>query len=99
MIQMTTSVFPPSRITSFIDCTNCDSNVALGESYYTLIDLTNERYQFTVPVSWSVDSNTVQQYRCRILLRWLSETSFGVFITGQQRSVSVTGMCTSVRID
>ena len=63
---MTTSVVPPSRATSFIDCTNCDSSVTLGESYYTLIDLTNARYQFTVPVSWSVDSNTVQQYRCRI---------------------------------
>ena len=66
MIQMTTSVFPPSRLASFIDCTNCNGSVTLGKSYYTLIDLTNERYQFTVPVSWNVNSNTVQQFTCRI---------------------------------
>ena len=88
---MTTSVFPPTRSASFIDCPNCDSNVTLGESYYTLIDLTNERYQFTVPVSWSVDSNTVQQYRCRIRYGGLSEAGYGTFITAQQTSVSVTG--------
>ena len=88
MIQMTTSVFPPSRLASFIDCTNCDSSVTLGESYYTLIDLTNERYQFTVPVSWSVDSNTVQQYRCRIRYGGLHEKGFGDFITAQQKSVT-----------
>ena len=101
MIQMTTSVIPPSRLASFIHCTNCDSNVTLGESYYTLIDLTNEIYQFTVPVSWSVDSNTVQQYRCRIRHGGLSETGLGVFIMNQQKSVSVTGIYIyiSVRID
>ena len=91
MIQMTTSVFPPSRLSSFLDCINCDGSVTLGESYYTLIDLTNERYQFTVPVSWSVDSNTVQQYRCRIRHGGLNENGVGHFITEQQRSVSVTG--------
>ena len=89
---MTTSVFPPSRLASFLDCTNCDSSVTLGESYYTLIDLTNERYKFTVPVSWSVFSNTVQQYRCRIHHGGLSETGFGNYIKSQQRSVSVTGI-------
>ena len=92
MIQMTTSVFPPSRLASFIDCTNCHSSVTLGESYYTLINLTNERYQFTVPVSWSVDSNTVQQYRCRIRFGGLSEYDYGEFFYDQQRSVSVTGI-------
>ena len=90
MIQMTTSVFPPSRLASFIDCPNC--SVSLGESYYTLIDLTNERYQFTVPVSWSADNNTVQQFRCRIRLGGLSETGLGIIILGQDRSVSVTGI-------
>ena len=89
---MTTSVIPPSRLASFIKCTNCDSSVTLGESYYTLIDITNERYQFTVPVSWSVDSNTVQQYSCRIRLGGLSETGAGASITGQQGSVSVAGI-------
>ena len=92
MIQMNTSVIPPSRLSSFIDCTNCDSSVTLGESYYTLIDLTNERYQFTVPVSWSVDSNTVQQYRCRIRHGGLTDSGSGAFILGQQRSVTVTGI-------
>ena len=96
---MTTSVFPPSRLASFIDCTNCDSSVTFGESYYTLIDLTNERYHFTVPVSWSVDSNTVQEYRCRIRYGGLNEGAIGEFISAQQRSVSVTGKYTNeVRI-
>ena len=90
---MTTSVFPPSRLASFIDCTNCDSNVTLGESYYTLIDLTKEKYQFTVPVSWSVDSNsTVQQYRCRIRHGGLSDGGSGEFIMDQQGSVLVAGI-------
>ena len=85
-------MFPPSRLASFIDCPNCDSSVTLGESYYTLIDLTNERYQFTVPVSWSVDSNTVQQYRCRIRFGGVSESGNGAFIIDQQKSVSITGI-------
>ena len=92
MIQITTSVFPPSRLTSFIDCTNCAGSVTLGKSYYTLINLTNETYQFAVPVNWSVDSNTVQQYRCRIRHGGLSESGSGVFITDEQRSVFVTGI-------
>ncbi len=92
MIQMNTSVFPPSRLESFIDCTNCDSSVKLEESYYTLIDLTNEIYQFTVPVNWSVDSNTVQQFRCRIRYGGLDENGGGAFIPAQQRTVSVTGI-------
>ena len=92
MIQMTTSVFPPSRLASFIDCPNCDSSVTLGESYYTLIDLTNERYQFTVPVNWSVDSTTVQQYRCRIRFGGLREDGVGEFINYQQNLISITGI-------
>ena len=89
-------MFPPSRLTSFIDCPNCTSNVTLEESYFTLINLTNERYQFTVPVSWSVDSNTVQQYRCRIRFGGLHEIGSGVFIDDQERSVyhAVTGIYT-----
>ena len=90
---MNTSVFPPSRLASFIDCPNCTSSVTLGESYYTLIDTTNERYQFTVPVNWSVDGNTtVQQYRCRIRHGGISEVGSGYFIEDQQGSVSVTGI-------
>ena len=90
---MNTSVFPPSRLASFIDCPNCTSSVTLGESFYTLIDITNERYQFTVPVNWSVDgNNTVQQYRCRIRHGGISDTGSGEFIIDQQGSVSVTGI-------
>ena len=88
MIQITTSVIPPSRLASFIDCSNCDSNVTLGESYYTLIGLTNEAYKFTVPVSWSVDSNTVQQYKCRIRFGGLHEKGYGDFLSSQQTSVA-----------
>ncbi len=91
MIQMTTSVFPPSRLASFIDCPPCDSSVTLlGESYYTLINLTKEAYQFTVPVSWSGDGNFVQQYWCRIQYGGLSETGSTDFIETHERSVSVT---------
>ena len=91
MIQMNTSVVPPSRLASFIDCPLCDS-VALGESYYTLIDLINERYQFTVPVSWSVDSvDTIQQYRCAIRFGGLSDEGSGMYVTSQQTKVTIAG--------
>ena len=92
MIRMVTSVFPPSRLTSFIDCLNCDSSVTLEESYYTLIDLANETYQFTVPVSWSVNSNYVQEYRCRVSIGGVAEIGGGGFISSKDRSVSVAGM-------
>ena len=98
MIQMTTSVIPPSRLASFINCTNCISSVTFGESYYTLIDFTNERYQFIVPVSWSVDSNTVQQYRCKIRYGGLSEDGSGTFITSQNILVSVKGIIYTIII-
>ena len=94
MIQMTTSVFPPSRLASFIDCTSgCDSSVTLGESYYTLISLTNEQYQFTVPVNWS-DVNTVlqQQFRCRVRHGGIGETGDGQIIDQQDTTVTVTGI-------
>ena len=91
MIQMTTSPFPPSRLASFIDCTSgCDSSVTLGESYYTLISLTNEQYQFTVPVNWS-DVNTVlqQQFRCRVRHGGIKEHGT---IYEQDTTVNVTGI-------
>ena len=94
MIQMNTSVFPPSRLASFIDCTSgCDSSVTLGESYYTLISLANEQYQFTVPVNWS-DVNTVlqQQFRCRVRHGGISDFGGGVIIDEQDRTVNVTGI-------
>ena len=62
---MNTSGVPPIRLISNIDCTsNCDGTT-FGESYYTLIDLTEERYQYSRPVTWSPDtSETNPQYNC-----------------------------------
>ena len=62
---MVTSEVPPNRLISNIDCTsNCDGTT-FGESYYELIDLTEERYQYSRPVTWSPDtSDTNPQYRC-----------------------------------
>ena len=63
---MITSGVPPIRLLSNIDCTsNCDGTT-FGESYYTLTDLTEERYQYSRPVTWSQDaaSNTNLQYKC-----------------------------------
>ena len=70
IVQMNTSGVPPIRLTSYIDCTsNCDSTT-FGESYYTLIDLTEERYQYSRPVTWSPDACTSDpnpQYSCRAI--------------------------------
>ena len=62
---MVTSGVPPIRLLSNIDCTsNCDG-LTFGESYYTLIDLTEERYQYSRPVTWIPDtSDTNPQYNC-----------------------------------
>ena len=50
-VQMNTSGVPPIRLLSNIDCTsNCDGTT-FGESYYTLIDFTEERYQYSRPVT------------------------------------------------
>ena len=93
MIQMTTSPFPPSRLASFIDCTSgCDSSVTLGESYYTLISLTNEQYQFTVPVNWSVNTVLQEQFRCRVRHGGIVESGNGEIIDEVDRTVTVTGI-------
>ena len=65
---MITSGVPPIRLLSNIDCTsNCDGTT-FEESYYTLIDLTEERYQYSRPVTWSPDYtsnyNINPQYNC-----------------------------------
>ena len=63
---MVTSGVPPIRLLSNIDCTSNCKGATFGESYYTLIDLTEERYQYSRPVTWSPDaaSNTNLQYKC-----------------------------------
>ena len=64
-VQMVTSGVPPIRLTSVIDCTNNCDGATFGESYYTLVDLTEERYQYSRPVTWSPDtSETNPQYSC-----------------------------------
>ena len=63
---MITSGVPPIRITSNIECTSNCTGTTFGDSYYTLIDLTEERYQYSRPVTWSPDtSNTNPQFSCR----------------------------------
>ena len=65
---MITSGVPPLRLRSIIECTsNCD-DTTFGESYYTLIDLAEERYQYSRPVTWSPDTNSINpQYSCRAI--------------------------------
>ncbi len=76
MIQMVTSVVPPSRAASFIRCDgDCPNGLKLHESYYTLINTADESYQFTVPVTWSTDSNDIEHsYRCNIRFGGISKT-------------------------
>ena len=64
-VQMVTSGIPPIRLLSNIDCTSNCNSTTFGESYYTLIDLNEERYQYSRPVTWSPDiSDPNPQYRC-----------------------------------
>ena len=81
IVQMMTSGVPPIRLTSYIDCTSNCNSTTFGKSYYTLIDLAEERYQYSRPVTWSPDisdpnSNTNPQYRCSAVF------STGTFSTG-----------------
>ena len=64
LVQMNTSVIPFSRISSLINCSDGDG-ITCGQSYYTLIDLDEERYQMTVPVTWSTVSTNIEHlYSC-----------------------------------
>ena len=87
---MVTSGVPPIRLTSNINCTsNCDGTT-FGESYYTLIDLNEERYQYSRPVTWSPDagSNTILHYECRAI--------FGFGYGGSATSLVNTTLTTSI---
>ena len=65
MVQMVTSGVPPIRLLSNINCTSNCNGATFGESYYTLIDLTKERYQYSRPVTWSPDtSDPNPHYNC-----------------------------------
>ena len=93
IVQMNTSGVPPIRLTSYIDCTsNCDSTT-FGESYYTLIDLTEERYQYSRPVTWSPDACTSDpnpQYNCSAIF------STGKFVGGGGGTSLNTTLNTSI---
>ena len=89
---MVTSGVPPIRLLSNIDCTsNCDG-LTFGESYYTLIDLTEERYQYSRPVTWSPDtSDPNPQYNCRAVF------STGTFSDGGGSTFLNTTLTTSIK--
>ena len=94
LVQMTTSVIPFSRISSLINCTDGDG-ITCGQSYYTLIDLDEERYQMTVPVTWSTDSttNTEHTYSCRMRFGGRDDNhKDGHGIVSKDQSVSIKGM-------
>ena len=65
---MITSVVPPSRAASFIRCVgDCPNGLKSHKSYYTLNNTADESYRFTLPVTWSTDSNDTEHiYNCRI---------------------------------
>ena len=93
MVQMVTSAVPPSRLASFIECDgSCGDGVTLGESYYTLVNLDDERYQFTIPVTWTANSTSLTEhdYRCKIRVGGLSDNGNGMFINDKERTT--TGM-------
>ena len=71
LLQMVTTGIPPTRLISFINCTN-SAGITCGKSYYTLIDSTEEKYQLTVPVTWNTDDstyNTKHIYNCSAWFR------------------------------
>ena len=85
---MITSEVPPIRITPNIDCTNNCNGTTVGESYYKLIDLTDERYEYSVPVTWSADKNTTNlQYKCRVIF----STGTGGFFLNISSVTNITG--------
>ena len=99
MIQMTTSVFPPSRLASFIRCTGsqCSPGITLGESYYTLVDITNETYQFTLPVTWNTNDNDItHSYTCIIRFGGIDEDGVGPFLNDEDKNILVKGLLVKI---
>ena len=86
---MNTSGVPPIRLTSYINCTN-GNGITCGKSYYTLIDLDEERFQYSIPVTWSTDStsNTDHYYSC--------SAKFGGYNYKNQHFISTT-LATEIR--
>ncbi len=93
IVKMNTSEVPPSRLTSFIPCTDGDG-ITCEQSYYTLIDLNEERYQFSLPITWSTNdvNNIEHNYTCRVKFGG-SSIGAGSFNTIQDTSISIKGKC------
>ena len=64
---MVTSEVPPNRLISNINCTSNCVGATFGESYYKLIDLTDERYQYSRPVTWSPDTSNTSNPRIGVV--------------------------------
>ena len=92
-VQMVTSGVPPIRLLSNINCTSNCNGISFGKSYYTLIDLIEERYQYSRPVTWSPDtSDPNPQYSCRAVFSTgsFSRGGGGTFL-GTTLNTSITG--------
>ena len=88
---MITSGVPPSRLSSFINYTN-DNGITCRQSYYTLIDSNEERYQFSIPVTWSTNSVSIEHYyNCRVKLGGLAANESS-FINALDKSTSIKGI-------
>ena len=88
---MVTSGVPPIRLLSNIDCTSNCNGTTFGKSYYKLIDLTDERYQYSRPVTWSPDTNDPNpQYNCSAVF------STGEFSGGGDGTFLSTTLNTSI---
>ena len=98
MIQMVTSGVPPSRLASFIRCVGeCPNGITLEKSYYTFINQTTESYQFTLPVTWSTDSNDIEhKYTCKIRIGGVAEDGEGNFIEDKTKSTAFNGLFTLI---
>ncbi len=94
MIQMTTSVVPPSRAASFIRCDgDCPNGLKLHKSYYTLNNIADESYRFTVPVTWSNDSNDIEHsYSCKIRFGGINEN--GAILNDKMIIILIKGLFT-----
>ena len=93
IVQMITLGVPPIRLLSNIDCTSNCSGTTFEESYYTLIDLTEERYQYSRPVTWNPDiSDPKPQYNCSAVFSTggFSNSDGGTFL-GTTLNTSITG--------
>ena len=67
-VHMVTSGVPPLKLFSAINCTS-GNGIVCKNSYYELVNLTTETYQYSIPVEWSTDTNyTNHTYSCTAIL-------------------------------